>query len=145
VQTYSYNSFNRLSQYSGTITGSYRYDHQGRRIQKIEGANALNYVYDGNNIYTEYLTSSWSSPTALYVQAGTDHPLDRLTGMVGAPTANAAYYHQDGLGSVLATTNASKAVTATQRFSAFGNVIANSGTIAAYGYTGREPDASGLT
>ena len=33
---------------------------------------------------------------------------------------------------------------ATQRFDAWGNVIAASGSIPTYGYTGREPDASGL-
>lgn len=32
----------------------------------------------------------------------------------------------------------------TQRFDAWGNVIQSSGTIPTYGYTGREPDASGL-
>ena len=100
---------------NGAITGTYLYDHQGRRIQRIEGTNALNYLYDGKNIYEEYLTSSWSTPNALYVQAGTDHPLARLIGIVGSPTATAAYYHQDGLGSVLATTSGSKSVSATQR------------------------------
>ena len=124
VQTYSYNSFNRLSQYSnGTLTGSYLYDDQGRRIQKIEGTNAVNYLYDGKNIYSEYLTSSWSSPNAAYVQAGADHPLARLTGNIGDPSATAAYYHQDGLGSVLATTNAAATLTASQHFKAFGATL----------------------
>ncbi|YAA71607.1 RHS repeat-associated core domain-containing protein (plasmid) [Methylomonas sp. HW2-6] len=78
------------------------------------------------------------------MQAGTDHPLARLTGNINLPTATAQYYHQDGLGSVLATTNAAKAVTATQRFDAYGAKIGGTGTIPQYGYTGREPDASGL-
>ena len=91
--------------------------------------SGTNYLYDGNSIYEEYLTSSWSTPNALYVQAGTDHPLARLTGTVGAPTATAAYYHQDGIGSVLATTSGSKSVSATQRFNAFGKIIGGSGTV----------------
>ncbi|MDD4916165.1 MAG: type IV secretion protein Rhs, partial [Methylococcales bacterium] len=144
VQGYVYNSFNRLSQYNGSFTGSYLYDHQGRRIQRIEGASAYNYLYDGQNIYQAYLINNWNVPNALYVQAGTDHPLARLSGNVGDPSATAGYYHQGGVGSVLATTSASRSVTATQRFNAFGNVIATSGGIAQYGYTGREPDASGL-
>jgi RHS repeat-associated protein len=144
VQGYVYNSFNKMTQINGATTASYRYDDQGRRVQKIEGANAVNYLYDGNNIYSEYPVGSWASPNAAYVQAGTDHPMARLTGNVGDPSATAAYYHQDGLGSVLAATNAAKAVTASQRFGAFGATIAQTGTILQYGYTGREPDASGM-
>ncbi|MDP3330578.1 MAG: RHS repeat-associated core domain-containing protein [Methylococcaceae bacterium] len=68
----------------------------------------------------------------------------RITGSVASPSATAAYYHQDGLGSVLATTNAAKVVTATQRFDAFGTKLAGTGSIPQYGYTGREPDQSGL-
>ena len=144
VQGYVYNSFNRLSQYNGAITGSYVYDHQGRRIQKVEGTNAYNYLYDGNNVYEAYVTSNWRNPSALYVQAGTDHPLARLAGTVGAPTAVVSYYHQDGIGSVLATTTSNASLTASQRFNAFGNTLTGSGSINQYGYTGREPDASGL-
>jgi RHS repeat-associated protein len=144
VQGFVYNSFNKMTQITGATTASYRYDDQGRRIQKVEGTNAVNYLYDGKNIYSEYPASSWASPSAAYVQAGTDHPLARLTGNVGDPSATAAYYHQDGLGSVLAATNAAKAVTASQRFGAFGATIAQTGTILQYGYTGREPDAGGM-
>ncbi|MVF25038.1 RHS repeat-associated core domain-containing protein [Methylocaldum sp. BRCS4] len=68
----------------------------------------------------------------------------RLTGSVGSPSATASYYHPDGLGSLLALTSATGAVTATQRFDAFGQKFAGSGTVPTYGYTGREPDANGL-
>ncbi|AEF99541.1 RHS repeat-associated core domain-containing protein [Methylomonas methanica] len=143
---YHYDSFQRLDQVvaNGTTTSQYAYDHQGRRIQKTEGSTTTNYLYDGQNIYAEYPGTSWTTPAAQYVQAGLDHPLARLTGQVNLPTATAAYYHQDGLGSVLAMTNATKAVTATQRFDAFGSKIGGANTVPQYGYTGREPDASGL-
>lgn len=143
---YGYDSFQRLNQVvsNGVTTGQYRYDNQGRRTQKTEGATVTNYLYDGQNLYAEYPGSGWTTANAVYVQAGTDHPLARLTGNINLPSATAQYYHQDGLGSVLATTNAAKAVTATQRFDAYGTKIASSGTIPQYGYTGREPDASGL-
>ena len=59
--------------------------------------------------------------------------------------ASRQFYHQAGLGSVIATTDSSGAVPATQRFDAWGNVAATSGTsISQHGYTGREPDATGL-
>ncbi|TCV88551.1 MULTISPECIES: DUF6531 domain-containing protein [Methylomonas] len=143
-----YDSFNRLNQIqvNAVTTGSFKYDDQGRRTQKTEGATTTtNYLYDGQNIYAEYPQTGWSTANAVYVQAGTDHPLARLTGNVNLPTATAQYYHQDGLGSALATTNATKAVTATQRFDAYGSKIGGVGTVPQYGYTGREPDASGLT
>ncbi len=143
---YQYDSFDRLSQLqvNAVTTASFKYDDQGRRTQKSEGTTTTNYLYDGNSIYAEYPGTSWITANAVYVQAGTDHPLARLTGNVNLPSATAQYYHQDGLGSVLATTNAAKTVTASQRFDAFGQKIASSGTIPQYGYTGREPDASGL-
>ncbi|MDT4291665.1 RHS repeat-associated core domain-containing protein [Methylomonas sp. MO1] len=142
-----YDSFNRLNQLqvNAVTTGSFKYDDQGRRTQKTEGATTTNYLYDGQNVYAEYPQTGWTTANAVYVQAGTDHPLARLTGQTNLPTATAAYYHQDGTGSVLATTNATKVVTATQRFDAYGSKISGVGTVPQYGYTGREPDASGLT
>ena len=62
--------------------------------------------------------TAWSGPQAFYVHgAGTDEPLVRQT---GANTTR-QFYHQDGC-----------------------NVAASSGTIAQYGYTGRESDQTGL-
>lgn len=144
VSQTGWNSFNKLAQITGATTANYQYDDQGRRTQKTEAATTTNYLYDGQSIYGEYPNADWTTPNALYVQAGTDHPLARITGSVASPSANAAYYHQDGLGSVLATTNATKVVTATQRFDAYGQKLAGAGTVPQYGYTGREPDQSGL-
>lgn len=143
---YGYDSFQRLNQVvsNGVTTGQHRYDDQGNRIQKTEGSVTTNYHYAGQNIYAEYPGTGWTTANAVYVQAGQDHPLARLTGNVNLPSATVAYYHQDGLGSVLVTTNATKAVTASQRFDAYGNKIGGTGTVPQYGYTGREPDASGL-
>jgi RHS repeat-associated protein len=76
--------------------------------------------------------------------AGIDEPLARLTGTTPLPTAAAAYYHPDGLGSLVATTGAAGTVTATQRFEAFGGKHGGLGSIPTFGYAGREPDATGL-
>ncbi|WP_232056622.1 hypothetical protein [Methylomonas rhizoryzae] len=69
------------------------------------------------------------------MQAGLDQPLARLTGSVASPLAAALYYHQDGLSSVLAVTDAAKAVTATQRFDAFGTKIGGANSVRPYGAT----------
>lgn len=67
-----------------------------------------------------------------------DDPIIRETG-----TAT-QYFHQDGLGSVVALSDQAGATVGTQRFDAWGNRLAGTGTIPQYGYTGREPDETGL-
>ena len=128
------------------VAESYAYDDQGRRIQKVSGAITTSYLYDGDNIHAEWNGSVSGNPAAVYVQgAGIDEPLLRLTGATNGPSATQAAYMQDGLGSVIGTANISGTLTANQRFDAWGNKITSSGTIPQYGYTGREPDATGLT
>lgn len=64
----------------------------------------------------------------------TDDPLIRFT-------ATAAQY---GLGSIVAVSDASGALSGSSRHDAWGNRIAASGTVPQCGYTGREPDETGL-
>jgi RHS repeat-associated protein len=168
VTAFLYDAANQLYEmHSGSATGpllaSLSYDPNGSLVEKVQGAttttltyNALNqlvqaavtgissqssganYFYNGANIYAEY-DGGWSSATALYTHgAGTDDPLVRYT------AGGSQYYHKDGLGSVLAATDQNGATAGTQRFDAWGNQIASTGTISQYGYTGREPDATGL-
>lgn len=68
----------------------------------------------------------------------------RLTGSTNSPAATEAAYLQDGLGSVVGLANTIGTLTANQRFDAWGVKTASSGTTPTYGYTGREPDATGL-
>jgi RHS repeat-associated protein len=67
-----------------------------------------------------------------------DDPIARTAGAV------TQYYHQDGLGSVVALSGATGSTDATRRYDAWGNTIASTGTLPQFGYTGREPDATGL-
>ncbi|MCP2936134.1 hypothetical protein NK983_25935, partial [Salmonella enterica subsp. enterica serovar Typhimurium] len=87
-------------------TETYGYDDSGRRIRKSVGGSSTHYQYDGPDILAEYTNLSSTpagTPTALYVHgAGMDEPLMRLTGDVGSPQAQVAYYAQDGVGSVVA-------------------------------------------
>lgn len=70
----------------------------------------------------------------------TDDPILRMA------ANDAYYYHQDGLGSVVALTGATGTTVALQQFDAWGNRLAavSGGVIPQYGYTGREPDETGL-
>ena len=138
--TLVYDALDRLEQAdkTGLDTETYRYDHQGRRINKTVGSATTQYVYAGSNIRAEY-GSDWTTATAQYTHGpGTDAPLLRTAG------GEVRYYHGDGLGSIVAVSNAAGNNRGTARYDAFGNVTENTGTIPQYGYTGREPDATGL-
>ncbi|ATE60020.1 RHS repeat-associated core domain-containing protein [Thauera sinica] len=131
---------------ANAVTESYAYDDSGRRIRKTSGGATTYYLYDGDDIHAEWSGTLAGMPGAVYAHgAGTDEPILRLTGSTNSPAATQAAYLQDGLGSVIGTASATGTLTASQRFDAWGNKTAGSGTVPAYGYTGREPDATGLT
>ena len=125
---------------------SFTYDDQGRRLSKTVGAGVAatttNYLYNGQDILAEY--QSWTGALAHLTQGpGTDEPLQRVQGTAGHS------YMQDGLGSVVVAVPHDAvnggATVGTQRFDAWGNSVAqSSAAVPLYGYTGREPDATGL-
>jgi RHS repeat-associated protein len=133
---YTSDPLNRLT-WVQPPTGSgvgFTYDDQGRRLSRTQGASTTHFLHAGSAILAEYDTT-WNTPTAQYTHGpGIDHPL-----LVTTPTTT-QYYHQDGLGSVAAMTNETGATTARSRYDAWGNVVASTGTLPRYGYTGREPD-----
>jgi len=140
VTDLTYDQLNRTSQIAktGLSTQTYLYDDQGRRIQKTVGGVATNYLYNGPDIHATY-SSLWDTPANKFVHGGgIDTPLIRIT------STGKQYFHQDGLGSVVALTRATGAVDGSTRYDAWGNAIASTGTVPVYGYTGREPDETGL-
>ena len=142
--TLTYDELNRVATVASTgqSTQSYGYDASGRRVQRTIGTSATSWLYNGPDIYAEY-GASWTAAAAIYTHGpGADEPLVRQTG--SGPGAPATYYHHDGLGSAIAATDAAGTITGTQRFDAWGNNGSATGIIAQYGYTGREPDGTGL-
>ena len=130
---------------ANAIAESYAYDDSGRRISKTSAGTTTSYLYDGDAIHAEWSGSISGNPAAAYVHgAGIDEPLVRLTGTTNSPGATQAAYIQDGLGSVVGLANQAGTLTANQRFDAWGNKTTSSGTVPQYGYTGREPDATGM-
>jgi RHS repeat-associated protein len=136
----TYDGLNRLTQatQTGQPTQSYAYDDQGRRISKTVGTTTTNLLYNGPDIVGEY-AATWGLPIAQYTHGP---KVDDVT--VRSTSTTAQYFHQDGLNSVVAVTNNLGTTDATQRFDAWGNKIASTGTAPRYGYTGREPDETGL-
>ena len=100
----------------------------------------MQFLYNGPDIAAEYL-SAWIGANAVYAQGpGADAALLRAVGV----TAESTYYHRDGLNSVVAATTSGGTVSGFARYDAWGNRTASSGSIPQYGYTGREPDETGL-
>ncbi len=138
ITNLTYDALNQLVQVdkTGLSSQTYAYDDQGRRVSKKVYGNATKYLYNGNSIHGEY--STWSKADAIYTHGpGIDDPLLRIT------TNDTRYYHKGGLGSVVATTDKTGAVTGNASYDAWGNTT-SSGNIPQYGYTGREPDETGL-
>lgn len=135
---YQYNDLNQLTgvEKNNQLLESYGYDALGRRVRKTVGSTSEYFFYNGSDIYEEYL-NNWNTPTAQWTYgAGVDDPILRIAG------GQASYFHGDGLGSIVATTNATQ-LTAVQSFDSWGNKLAGGfGSIPRYGFTGREPDAA---
>ncbi len=70
--------------------------------------------------------------------AAVDDPLLRLA------ANDPRYYHGDGLGSITAVSNGKGEIVASNEYDHWGNITASTGTTPQFGYTGREPDATGL-
>jgi RHS repeat-associated protein len=141
IATLTYDALNQLTQVNKNGQASqYAYDDAGRRIKKTVNGNATSYLYNGPDIQAEY--RNWNQANASYTHGpNTDDPIIRVT---AANDAN--YFHQDGLGSVVATTDVSGNLTAAQLYDAWGKPqqSASLGNLGQYGYTGREPDETGM-
>jgi RHS repeat-associated protein len=107
------------------------YDPLGRRVEKVAGGVTTSYTYDGVNILREITGAT----TPKYVQGpGIDELLAQEDG-----AGVLSYFHADGLGSIVKTTNSAGAVTASRRYDAFGNL--ELATTNGYAFTGREWDS----
>ncbi len=127
---------NRLTSVSGGTGGTFnfKYDPFGRRIKMVSSTATTIYAYDGDNIVDQMgQTGTWQSRFTHGL--GIDEPLEIRQQSVPL------YYHADGLGSVVAVTNASRAVAASYTYNSFGQWSVQTQIVASpYGFTGREFD-----
>jgi len=132
--TYTFDDENRLTQITrGGDTIIYAYDPLGRRIAKSVNNVVTWYVYDGNAIIAAYNSSG--TVTARYAHGlNIDEPLAIQRGSV------TSFYHADGLGSIVALTNAAGSVVQTYNYDSFGNITQSGGINQPYTYTAREYD-----
>ena len=142
VTTYEWDVLNRLVRIDNpdATYAAYRYDAQGRRIEKDVNGALTRYVYDGDAILLEY-----DGANALLARYSHGEEIDQPLAMTRG--ADSYFYHTDHLGSVRLLTNASGAVANAYDYDAFGNLEATSFEAVAnpYTFTAREYDAeSGL-
>ena len=139
----TWNSDNQLiTTTNGTVTVTFKYDPFGRRIEKTtidpSGTTTYRYLYDGPNIIQEIKTTATATETTNYLHGpNIDEPL-------GMERNNQNYYfHQDGLGSIIAITDASGQKVQSYSYDSFGNITAQQNTtfIQPFAYTGRIWDA----
>jgi RHS repeat-associated protein len=127
---YTWDAENRLVKVSknGSVTATFAYDAFGRRISKTVGSTVTTFVYDADYVLKEVQGTS----TKQYVYGPhVDEPLGYVD-----QTGTWSFMHTDGMGSVVAITNAKGSTTASRTYDTFGNTV--SGTTAnGPAFTGR--------
>ena len=132
------NKLVQVDKYNSTPTlissVSYAYDGFGRRVKKSVNGVVMFYVYDNEDIRFE--TDGVGAIIAEYTHGpGIDEPLAMRR------SGSNYYYHSNGLGSITALTNSTKAVVQSYVYDSFGQIISQTGSITnPYTFTGREYD-----
>jgi RHS repeat-associated protein len=137
--TYTWDADNRLRQVTQpSLVSSYGYDAHGLRNRKVEGAAETRFLLDGQSVLAEY--DSGNVATRRYLQ--NEEAIDDIYAF--AEGGQAYFPLADALGSVVSITDASGAVVRRNNYEAYGaRTSTGTGPQWAYGFTGREQDASG--
>jgi len=97
-------------------TPEYEYDPSGRRIKKKVNGYAIRYLYDGDHVIAEY-DGNHNLVRKFVYGPGVDQPVC----MIDVVDSNEPYYyHFDGLGSVMALSDANNIVAERYAYDAFG-------------------------
>ena len=132
VTNLSYDWESRLTSLGGATTASYTYNGLDTRVSKIEGGVTNTYVRDGVGVTAPVIRDTFASYTP-----GTSEKRG----------ATSTFLHS-GLKNAEMQTDASKAVSATKQYDAFGNLTSSTGTWKGpFGYSGSagyQEDETGL-
>lgn len=134
VNTFTYDTENRLTAVSGNYTASLVYDPMGRLYQTSGGApGTTKFLYDGSDLVAEY--DGAGNIIRRYVHgAGVDDPLIWYEGSsVGASNRRLLYANQQG--SIIASADAGGQIIGTNAYDAWG--IPNSTNFGRFAYTGQ--------
>jgi RHS repeat-associated protein len=131
--TYTWNARDQLASLTGPgVAGSFVYDGTGRRMQKTVGGFATGFQYDSEDVVVEVTGGT----EAFYLQGlDIDEPLARID------PGGASCYLADSLGSSMALTDGSGAVTTVYTYEPFGRITATGpASQNPFQFTGRETD-----
>lgn len=137
--SYAYNQFDELQTVktlSGQLVASYTYDEQSRRTSKTIGGVRTNYHY-GQGIEVLFETNAAGAITAEYSFDQRGFPKTMTT------NGQTYFYVLNGHNDVVALTNAAGQTVASYSYDAWGNILSQSGTMAAvnpYRYAGYRYD-----
>jgi RHS repeat-associated protein len=129
-QYLTWDAENHLASISGGVSKSYLYDADGVRVKKVAPNGAATYTP-----FPHYEVSG-GVVTKYYFFAGQRIAMKR-DGVL-------TYLHADHLGSIVATTNISGALTSSRGYRAYGNYRRGGDLPTDYRFTGQKQDASGL-
>ncbi len=138
VRTYAWDDANRLTTVSigDEVILQNEYDTQSRRVRKVTPEATHTFVYDGWNLVKETIASTNGETEVVHYVWGKDlsGTIQGAGGVGGllAVKRNGAWYHPfyDNNGNITAYVDAQGEVVASYAYDAFGNTIAQSGTMA---------------
>jgi RHS repeat-associated protein len=120
------------------LVSSYQYDANGLRIRKVEGATETRFVIDGQSALAEYDSANVAARHYLQNEEAVDD-------IYAFAEGGQNYFPlTDALGSVVSITDSSGAVVRRNNYELYGTrTSTGTGPDLAFGFTGREQDASG--
>ena len=159
-QTYSYDADGNTQQVkdgNGNVLSTDTWDPRGRLIQYVSGGTTTSYTYDDSNNRLSETTGNQTTTFLNDPNQAYDQVLEQYAqgGVLAATYIRGidllfqdrgearSFYVADNLGSTRALTNAAGAVTDTDTYDAYGNLIASTGnTVNPYLFTGQWFDAA---
>ena len=136
LNTYVWDSRNRLVEITGGVSASFRYDPLGRRSSKTVNAILSQYMYDGNNVVAEV---GGGAVGASYLRS-----LSIDEAFIRQSSTGNEFYHADALGSSIALSNSEGAAASNYQYEPFGKTTVTGMSANPFQYTGRENDIPDL-
>ncbi|WP_163101613.1 DNRLRE domain-containing protein [Peribacillus alkalitolerans] len=100
----------------------YKYDDNGRRIQKNVQGTITNFIYDGDSLNVLYETNENEQVLRSYVY-GVDGQLLALNKYNGSAVSGTYYYHYNPRGDVIALTDHNGSIVGTYKYDSWGNPL----------------------
>lgn len=136
LRNYSWDAADRLRQITGGASATFQYDAFDRRQSKTVGGVQTGFVYDGINPVQE---RAGGTAKANLLTGGVDEYFARTD------AGGTKSYLADALGSILALSDATGALTTQYGYEPYGKTtVSGAASDNAFQYTGRENDGTGL-